>query len=176
MKWFVFFLLISLSTSEYINLEDFYALKLKSIWESPRLQPLRKHIESKNKASSRSRHLSKQHSRILNGTQAMLGDFPFHVLLETDLHYYCGGSLIKADWVLTAAHCIHDLHRAVIYSGVDLADTVIWKSVSEYIVEHKGNSKTNFIHDIGLVKLFDVPPETSEFDVVQIFGRFLKLM
>jgi hypothetical protein len=171
MKCLVFFLFITLSTSEFMDLEDFFALNLKSVWESPRLQPLRKHVESKSKASSR--HLSKQHSRILNGTQAMLGDFPFHVLLETDLHYYCGGSLIKTDWVLTAAHCVHGLHRAVIYSGVDLADTVIWKSVSEYIVEHKGNTKTDFIHDIGLVKLFDVPPETSELDVIQIFGRFL---
>jgi secreted trypsin-like serine protease len=159
MKCLVFLLLLSAATCEYIDFDDFFALNLKSVWESPRLQPLLKRIEKKLKKNSR--NLSKQHSRILNGTQAMFGDFPFHVLVETDLEHYCGGSLIKADWVLTAAHCIHGLHRAVIYSGVDLADKIIWKSVSEYIVEHSGNSKDDFQHDIALIKLFDVPPKTS---------------
>jgi secreted trypsin-like serine protease len=163
MKCFVFLLLISLSTSKYISLEHFFDLNLKSVWESPRLQPLLKRIEKKfNDNSSQS---SNQNTRILNGTKARFGDFPFHVLLEVDLQYYCGGSLIKNSWVLTAAHCIHGLHRAVTYSGVDVADRVIWKSVSEYLVEHDLYDHVNHHNDIGLIKLFDVPPKTSKLEV-----------
>jgi trypsin len=163
MKCFVFLLLVSLSTGEYIDLEDFFALNLRSVWESPRLQPLLKRIESKFNVSSS--HLSEQHSRILNGTKAKFGDFPFHVLMEFDLHYYCGGSLIKNSWVLTAAHCVHGLHRTVTYSGVNVADRVIWKSVSEYFVEHDFYDHVNHHNDIALVKLFDVPPKTRELEV-----------
>ena len=40
-------------------------------------------------------------NRIVNGTDALLGEFPYQV----SVGQFCGGSLIKAEWVLTAAHC-----------------------------------------------------------------------
>ncbi|XP_065348586.1 transmembrane protease serine 9-like [Cloeon dipterum] len=42
---------------------------------------------------------------IVGGSLASLGDFPWQAFLLIDNTWLCGGSLILADWVLTAAHC-----------------------------------------------------------------------
>jgi secreted trypsin-like serine protease len=43
--------------------------------------------------------------RITNGNTAIRGQFPWQVSLIIDFAYFCGGSLISDEWVLTAAHC-----------------------------------------------------------------------
>ncbi|KAJ2537815.1 Chymotrypsin-like elastase member 2A, partial [Coemansia sp. RSA 1853] len=44
--------------------------------------------------------------RVIGGMQATEGMFPFMVHLYKDGSPYCGGTLIDAEWVLTAAHCV----------------------------------------------------------------------
>ncbi|XP_053948632.1 trypsin isoform X1 [Anastrepha ludens] len=48
------------------------------------------------------------YARIVNGTQANEGEFPFLVSLRraSDGRHKCGASLINRVWVLTAAHCV----------------------------------------------------------------------
>lgn len=43
---------------------------------------------------------------IVGGTEAAAGEFPYIVSLHSSGKHFCGGSLIRPDWVLTAAHCI----------------------------------------------------------------------
>jgi secreted trypsin-like serine protease len=49
--------------------------------------------------------LAQAQTRIIGGTRARVGRFPYHVALESRDRIACGGSLIAPNIVLTAAHC-----------------------------------------------------------------------
>lgn len=44
--------------------------------------------------------------RIVGGVEATPHSWPHQVALFIDNMYFCGGSLISSEWVLTAAHCM----------------------------------------------------------------------
>ncbi|MDA8244213.1 MAG: serine protease [Elusimicrobia bacterium] len=52
--------------------------------------------------------------KIVGGTEAGKGEFPFIVSLQSWGSHFCGGSLIKPDWVLTAAHCMRGGIKTVV--------------------------------------------------------------
>lgn len=43
--------------------------------------------------------------KIVGGNRAAEGDFPFIVSLQRRGNHFCGGTLVNADTVVTAAHC-----------------------------------------------------------------------
>ena len=43
---------------------------------------------------------------IIKGEDAKQGAWPWHVQILVDEKHVCGGSIIKENWVLTAAHCL----------------------------------------------------------------------
>lgn len=45
-------------------------------------------------------------AKIVGGTEAVPHSWPHQVALFIDGMYFCGGSLISSEWVLTAAHCM----------------------------------------------------------------------
>ena len=45
-------------------------------------------------------------SRIIGGSDAAEGQFPYQVSLKLYGRHICGGSVIAANWVITAAHCV----------------------------------------------------------------------
>ena len=49
---------------------------------------------------------------IINGENVDITDFPWHAVLYFDSTFYCGGSLIATNAVLTAAHCLVDQPKA----------------------------------------------------------------
>src|SRR4051812_26328889 len=66
-------------------------------------------------------------TRIVGGVEAKVGEFPWMVSLQTaGWGHFCGGSLIGAQWVLTAAHCaeaVSDIKAVKVVIGLHKQDS-----------------------------------------------------
>lgn len=98
------------------------------------------------------------HTKIVGGTTASHGEFPWQVSLMYGGSHVCGGTLIDSQWVATAAHCFEDYHNARYWTvGVGMHDrhhvyTTQVHHVRNLIVHTGYNSHTN-LNDIALMKL-----------------------
>lgn len=92
---------------------------------------------------------------IVGGEESVPGARPWMVSLQRSSHF-CGGSLIKNDWVLTAAHCVDGSSTSGLYAVVGRH---AWNgsdgqriAVSQIIVHPAYNDSTSD-NDIALLKL-----------------------
>ena len=46
-------------------------------------------------------------SRVVNGQDASPHSWPWQISLRVRGRHICGGSLIRPNWILTAAHCVY---------------------------------------------------------------------
>ncbi|KAK4067706.1 serine endopeptidase [Trichoderma simmonsii] len=100
---------------------------------------------------------------IVGGTAAALGEFPYIVSLSTQGSHFCGGVLVNANTVITAAHCSVDFSASQVKVR---AGTLTWASggtqvgVSRIIVNPSYNSRTTDF-DVAVWKLASSIPESS---------------
>ncbi|MGH9012123.1 MAG: S1 family peptidase [Acidimicrobiia bacterium] len=102
---------------------------------------------------------------IIGGGPAVPGEFPFMAALlfepagGSDFNkQFCGGSLIAADWVLTAAHCVEGTtanQLAVAVGRTFLSDSSQGqrRSVSAVFVHPEYGDPTGNAHDAALLRL-----------------------
>ena len=101
-------------------------------------------------------------SRVIGGTDAKKGDWPWQVGMYSSGSFICGGTLIAPNWILTASHCVvsgrsvgsassfeivvGDLHRSV-------NDTTEQKHQVELVIAHPNYDGSSINNDIALMKL-----------------------
>uniref|UniRef100_A0A8D2LUL9 Coagulation factor XI n=1 Tax=Varanus komodoensis TaxID=61221 RepID=A0A8D2LUL9_VARKO len=110
-------------------------------------------------------------SRIVGGTDSLLGEWPWQVSLHVKQISYthmCGGSIIHNQWIMTAAHCIEDFGLPEfwrVYTGAwkqsEIKDNTSFFSIKEIIV-HPKYEYSESGYDIALMKL-DRPMNFSDF-------------
>lgn len=76
---------------------------LKDIWERPGLQPAVQNFKSRYGINKKPTTTTNSIERIVGGSYARLGQFPFSVLVVIDNAWWCGGSILNANWVLTVS-------------------------------------------------------------------------
>lgn len=106
---------------------------------------------------------SRKTQKIVGGVPSLQGEFPYiislQVLWQGSLYHICGGSLIRPNWVLTAAHCIDPARPLKDYRikiGLkNLTDTINVESIiPRKIFVHKQYSKlVDYDYDFALIKL-----------------------
>ncbi|XP_062140345.1 brachyurin [Drosophila sulfurigaster albostrigata] len=93
--------------------------------------------------------------RIITGTDASVGQFPWQVILKRDEwdDLLCGGSIISDSWVLTAGHCAYGRDSLyLVFGTIELNDESAQSMTSTKLYVHPNyNDKMN--NDVALVQL-----------------------
>uniref|UniRef100_A0A8C9NI90 Peptidase S1 domain-containing protein n=1 Tax=Serinus canaria TaxID=9135 RepID=A0A8C9NI90_SERCA len=99
--------------------------------------------------------------RIGTGTDVTPGEFPWHVSIQSHGKHICGGTIISALWILTAAHCFADEppDLTVVVGGVNLS-LPLEECHPDSLILHEEFNRTSLQNDIALI-LLSTPIEFS---------------
>ncbi|KAJ3660003.1 hypothetical protein Zmor_011661 [Zophobas morio] len=103
--------------------------------------------------------VDKPNPRIIGGQEAVPHSIPYQAFIEIYTYkdgWYCGGSLLTPNYVVTAAHCGLDGEEAYVTLGahniINYEDTQIEDHTTDITI-HAEYDGEKFINDIGVIRL-----------------------
>ncbi|XP_069470338.1 transmembrane protease serine 5 [Ambystoma mexicanum] len=107
-------------------------------------------------------------SRVIGGSDAMVGRWPWQVSLYLNSKHVCGGSIVAHQWIVTAAHCVHN-YRSPQVSGWSVIAGLVSPapgrhaagSTVEKILYHQHYDDRSHDYDIAVMKL-NIPLNFSD--------------
>ncbi|XP_006902786.1 PREDICTED: transmembrane protease serine 11D [Elephantulus edwardii] len=108
-----------------------------------------------SECGARSDLITLSEERIIGGTKAEEGDWPWQVSLQANNGHHCGGVLISNTWVLTAAHCFRRYPDPYTWTATFGISTKIPKLRIRVrnIIVHSNYNPVTHENDIALVQL-----------------------
>ncbi|KAG8569418.1 hypothetical protein GDO81_014402 [Engystomops pustulosus] len=99
-------------------------------------------------------------SRIIGGTEAGAGDWPWQISLQIhsngDYEHICGGTIINNQWVVTASHCFTSSvplsYWRIVAGTINLDQDRVVSSIAAIFKHEKYNDNTDDF-DVALLKL-----------------------
>ncbi|CAK1548152.1 unnamed protein product [Leptosia nina] len=104
---------------------------------------------------------SDEETRILGGSNAADGEFPYQVSLRiksnNKLYHFCGGVIISPKWILSAAHCTlthnYPADKIRVVTGTNKLDSGGDTYEVEKVITHEKYDGKSFLNDVEVLKL-----------------------
>lgn len=98
-------------------------------------------------------------SRVVNGQDASPHSWPWQISLRVNGRHICGGSLIRDNWIVTAAHCVYrnpylSGYTVVVGGHKRTGDTSVQEEFKvKALYKHSGFTMQNLKHDVAVLQL-----------------------
>jgi secreted trypsin-like serine protease len=124
--------------------------------------------------------VSLANEKVVGGKPTTIKDHPWQISLRSSGgSHICGGSFIKPNWIITAAHCVNvGSSYSILYGSTyrTSTDPNLIISVSK-VVKHVNYTSSNFRNDIALLKLSkDATLDGKDSDTIEMFDGSFSLV
>ncbi|XP_023336165.1 serine proteinase stubble isoform X2 [Eurytemora carolleeae] len=104
----------------------------------------------------------KKGTRIVNGVEAAPHSLPWQISMQDNTGFwYCGGSVLCDEWILTAAHCVHS-------NGVTDDPSTVFISIGDHDVSDPNDSKSEIMPVSKIIPHEKYDEDTTNNDIALI--------
>ncbi|XP_072261307.1 transmembrane protease serine 9 [Pyxicephalus adspersus] len=106
-----------------------------------------------------SRPAMQKSNRIVGGSDAAKGEFPWQVSLRENNEHFCGATIISGKWLVSAAHCFNDFQDPAVWvayigsTSLSGSDGSTVKAYIKNIVKHPSYDPDTADYDVAVLEL-----------------------